>query len=90
MSDLWVHSRKHAKELRSCGLRRRVARRAYQSERATERKLARAQVTADAKAEANQPGIAAMNDEAERVRERERLEADSRLRQQLSRRENRT
>ena len=88
--DAWVHAQRHAKELRDCGIHKRVARRAYKSERLAENRANRAQIKADAQAEANLPGIAAMNAEAERVRERERLEADSRLRQQLSRRENRT
>lgn len=85
--DAWLHARAHAREFRNLGSNPKAVRRAYRSERSGERSAARAQVKADEVATANAPSIAAMNEEAARVREREQMVADSRLTQAIVRRE---
>lgn len=87
--DAWAHARAHASKLRDCGVKRTVIGRAYRREANARRSAERAQVKADKLATKNAPTSAAMNEEAARVREREAMQADSRLRQQLAMRDNR-
>lgn len=85
--DILRHMRKHAAAIRECGVHRSTRYRAY-GFAATSKPRARKAKETDAAATANLPSAQAMSDHALMIQQRERMEAESRLRQQIARREN--